>query len=103
MAIPLKLRPAITFRDVAFEGCSDAQGYLAFSDARLIAIIKAHGCVETGATKWLVEAGFGPCAAPEKPRFDSVEQAQVWVRRTCWKAVHMPWKQDHPGGLGAAV
>jgi hypothetical protein len=64
-------------------GSQDQEGRLVLADGQLVAVLvrladEVHGAERGG---WFLEVGFGPCDGPEHPVFESLDEAQVWVRR----------------------
>src|SRR3712207_3086839 len=66
------------------------EGLLIFADGTLMAVVM-H--LQQSVSKeyrglWHLEAGFGPCAAPEacRPTFKTPEGAQLWVRECVVRA-----------------
>ena len=65
------------------------EGRLVLADGVLVAVFVRVSSEETAgddrhAEGWFLEAGFGPCgtlATVPPPVFDSLEEAQLWVRR----------------------
>jgi len=88
MAFPLKLRPAISFQPVRIDGCPKPEGFLAFSDKRLVAVVSCRPSEGTDRDEWLVEAGFGACALRGNALYDSAQEVRDWVQRSCWATAH---------------
>ena len=65
------------------------EGRLVLADGVLVAVFVLVSPEETAGDDhpgegWFLEAGFGPCsilATVPPPVFDSLEEAQLWVRR----------------------
>ena len=62
---------------------ANEEGRLVLVDGRLVAVLvrlqdAAHGGL---VGSWYLEAGFGACADPRPPVFDTLDAARAWVRR----------------------
>ena len=63
-------------------GSQDHEGHLVLADGQLAAVLvrladEVHGADRGG---WFLENGFGPCDGPAHPVFESLDEAQAWVR-----------------------
>ena len=84
---PSRPSPALECRPVLVDTASpDETGRLVLADGRLVAVLVRvagfqgeagpGGAAPSG---WQMEAGFGPCAAPVPPWFDTLAEAGAWV------------------------
>ena len=63
-------------------GSRDHEGRLVLANGQLAAVLvrladEVHGADRGG---WFLETGFGPCDGPAHPVFESLDEAQAWVR-----------------------
>lgn len=83
---PSRPLPALECRPILVNTASpDEKGCLLLADGRLVAVlVRVAGIhVEPGGAKlsgWQMEAGFGCCAVPVPPLFDTLADAAAWVR-----------------------
>jgi hypothetical protein len=64
-------------------GSRDHEGRLVLADGQLAAVLvrlsdEVHGEERGG---WFLETGFGRCDGTEHPVFESLDEAEAWVRR----------------------
>lgn len=78
--------PALECRPTLVDTASpDEKGCLVLADGRLVAVlVRVAGThIKQGGVKlsgWQMEAGFGQCAVPVPPLFDSLADAATWIR-----------------------
>lgn len=83
---PSRSLPALECRPILVNMASpDEKGCLLLADGRLVAVLVrvADIHVEQGGARlsgWQVEAGFGCCAVPVLPLFDTLADAAAWIR-----------------------
>ena len=64
-------------------GSQDQDGRLVLAGGQLVAVLvrlsdEMHG---EARGRWFLETGFGRCDGVEHPVFESLDEAQTWVRR----------------------
>lgn len=83
---PGRPSPGLECRPTLVDTASpDERGCLVLADGRLVAVLVrvagSHaGPGEAAQSGWQMEAGFGPCAAPVPPLFDTLGNAGAWLQ-----------------------
>lgn len=78
--------PALEFRPTLVNTSSpDEEGCLVLADGLLVAVLVHVACIHVEQSKaapsgWQMEAGFGCCAVPVPPLFDTLADAGAWLR-----------------------
>lgn len=83
---PGQLSPVIRCQPILVDTASpDEKGCLVLADGCLVAVLVRVADTGDGQDReklsgWHMEAGFGRCAAPVPPLFDTLAEAVGWVR-----------------------
>ena len=66
-------------------GESDGQAYLMFVDQKLSAVLSRVNRDEEAGGSWFVETAFEARFINANPVFASLQEAEDWLKRPCWK------------------
>ncbi len=85
-AEPSPSLPALEYQPILVNTASpDEKGCLILADGHLIAVLVHVAGIHAGQSEaalsgWQMEAGFGRCATPVPPLFDTLADAGAWLR-----------------------